>query len=464
MSTTSSPWDKFLEFEQTLGLEDWEYKGVKIWKLLRMTLWEQYRSLLEGRPPTPKKRRPKVKKIFFYGLNLLLANPFLVFKRKKRIVLAHDREVIVNGIPSDPTSSRALLGTPKSENLILFTSPGSCAHYQAGQKSNFLPNELGILISKFFGFSRSPVDMTFVGTIIENLFGLVADEPTKHLLKTRLARQVIEEQRRFRGASISYGLLFSLLRPKYLYLVVSYGREGAISAARAHGVETIEFQHGFAGRGHPGYDFEGWKEVPYFPDQFLSWGPGWLHNTSFPTQSTVHYVGSSFISNLAEKVRLSEASKNTLLVMSQGESSRHLIECAIDFARLRPNWRVTLKLHPKENLTDFEASEIGQDVTEAKITVVEGQLYDLFAKHDIVLGDNSTALVEAAYAGCKVAILRTKFRDFSEELCNNGVGTGVKSAKSLVETIYQITPGANIDTYFSTPIYDISYLTEVQLD
>lgn len=460
MSSTTNPWDKFLEVEQSLGLDEWEHEGVKIWKLLRFSIWEEYLQLFEGKSPKTYKRRPQYKRVIYYGLNILLANPFLVFRQKKRLILAHDREILVEGIPSDPTSSRALAGTPKSENMVLFTSSGSWAHYKAGQKSNFLPHELGILLSKFLRFGHAPVDMKLVEAIIENLFGLLADEDTRKLLSKKLARRVKEEAKKFRGLSISYGLLFSLLKPKYLYLVVSYGREAVMYAAKKRGIQTIEFQHGEASRGHPGYDFDGWKKVPYFPDQFLSWGPGWLQNTNFPTNSSVHYVGSLIISDLAGNTRRVTRPEKTLLVLSQGEHSRSLVDCAIDFADFRPDWRVMLKLHPKENLVDFYAGERGKRVGAARIPVTERPLYDLFAEHDVVLGYTSTALVEAAYAGCKVAILRSHYEDFSKELCDNGVGSQVKNAKDLSDVVENIRPNANSDIYFSFPLDETKYLTE----
>lgn len=455
MPSTANPWDKFLEVEHSLGLEEWEHEGIKIWKLLRDPLWQEYLQLLEGKSPKMYKRKPQYKRVIFYGLNILLANPFLVFQRKKRLILAHDREILVDGIPSDPTSSRALSGTPESENMILFTSPGSWAHYKAGQKSNFLPHELGILLSKCFGFGRAQVDMKIVEAIIENLFALLTDEDTRKLLSKKLARRVKEEAKKFRGLSISYGLLFSLLKPKYLYLVVGYGREAVIYAAKKRGIQTIEFQHGFAGRGHPGYDFNGWKKVPYFPDKLLSWGRGWWQNTHFPPNSSIHHVGSSYISSLAEEARRRPRPEKTLLVLSQGQRSVSLIDCAVDFARLRPDWKVTLKLHPKEKLAEFRSSELGKKVREMRINLVEGRLYDLFAGHDVVLGDNSTALVEAAYAGCKVAILRSHYEDFSKELCENEVGTEVKNAKDVSDVLENMSPSTNAELYFDSPSDEI---------
>jgi hypothetical protein len=207
MPSTANPWDKFLEVEHSLGLEEWEHEGIKIWKLLRDPLWQEYLQLLEGKSPKMYKRKPQYKRVIFYGLNILLANPFLVFQRKKRLILAHDREILVDGIPSDPTSSRALSGTPESENMILFTSPGSWAHYKAGQKSNFLPHELGILLSKCFGFGRAQVDMKIVEAIIENLFALLTDEDTRKLLSKKLARRVKEEAKKLLHTDIKLDYL-----------------------------------------------------------------------------------------------------------------------------------------------------------------------------------------------------------------------------------------------------------------
>ena len=460
MSETTDPWDRFVEVEQSLGLAQWEHQGIKVWKLLRFSLWREYLRRFEGKPSVKYIRKPEYKKIFYYGLNVLIANPFLMFQKKKRIVIASGREVLTNGIPTDPTTSRALSGALESENLVLFTSPGSWAHYKVGQKSNLLPNELGILISRFLGFGRTPVDTTLVETIIDELFGTIADEDTRRSLSLKLAKRVKREERRFRGLSLSYGLLFSLLKPKYLYLVVSYGREAAIYAAKERGIQTIEFQHGFAGRGHPGYDFPGWKEVPYFPDQFLSWGPSWLKNTRFPANSSIHYVGSSYISDLAEKARLRTRPEKTLLVLSQGKSSLTLINCAIDFARLRPDWKVTIKLHPKEKLVDFQSMELGKKVGAVGISLATGALYDLFSEHDVVLGANSTALVEAAYAGCKVAVFRSNYKDFSKELCDNDVGAEVKNATDLADVVENINPSTNADIYFSSPSNEIRFLIE----
>ena len=346
-----SAWKFFGKVETELGLSEWEISGVRVWKLIRFEMFNYFLGQIGLGSGRIRRRKPNWSRIMFYPLNFVFANPFFPGKNGGfRVVLSHEREHRDKGIISDPITSRAVDGSSSSDTLKLFTSPGSFAHYRSGQKSNSVPTEIGNLYSLFLRVHWSSEDDDRISLLVQKLFSCGPTDSSYMNYFRPIKTTAIKRAKRFKGQRAFFSRLFSKLQTRYLYLAVSYSREAVIDAARSIGARSIEFQHGYAGIGHPGYDFIEWHDVPYFPDDWLGWGPAWTKGLGFSKRTDVHFVGSPMITELSEQSKSIEKTPKSLLVLSQGETSHELILCALEFAKSMADWKVAMKLHPSENL------------------------------------------------------------------------------------------------------------------
>ena len=82
-------------------------------------------------------------------------------------------------------------------------------------------------------------------------------------------------------------------------------------------------------------------------------------------------------------------------------------------------------------------------------------MYSLFQEHEVVVGEHSTALVEASASGCKIGIY-TKFEHpFSLRLVEIGVGQGFTDFGGLRELASNLDTSWAAREFFATPIMNI---------
>lgn len=456
-----SAWRLFEKVENELLMREWEISGVRVWKIIRIEVFNYFLGELGLGPKGLRPRSPKWRKLVFYSMNFLFANPF--FLRKKtgfRVVIAHEREELVNGTLLDPITARAAESTSDSNTLTLFTSPGSFTHYRSGQKSNVVPTEIGNLYSVFTKVHWGSEDTNLISLLVEKLFSFDSTDASlrKHFLILR--KLAVKRTKRFKGIRAVYRRLFSKLQTRYLYLSVGYAHEAVIDAAHSVGARSVEFQHGYAGIGHPGYDFGNWPKVPYFPDVWLGWGPAWTAGSDIARRTNLLFVGSPRITKLSEESRPIRRPPKTLLILSQGRNSRDLIQGAIVFAESKPDWEVSVKLHPSETENKLISSRLGRQAASAGVKICATELYSLFQRHEVVVGESSTALIEASASGCKIAIYTNLQHPFSQRLVEDGLGQSFRDFSELGKLVSKLEANEAARDFFTDPVTNIRELIE----
>lgn len=448
--TEEELWQKFLSFEQRQGMDSWLVSGAYPWKLVRHKVFDLF-LLSAGMERTFGEDKIGIgSKLSFvpkFLFQLIFTNPYFSFRsQSKPLIIMSSREQKSSRRVIDTLIDRPNLARLFDNSLILFTSRGSWGNFISRQKAAAIPNLIGRIAGYFTRVRFNPIDDSRLEALLDELEDIRTSSSTKSRT-TKLRKFHLEDLRRlvakeissFKGLTSSYLMLFRVVKPETVYLMPSYSREGAIHAARKLGITVLEFQHGYIGPGQPGYDFEGWDSVPYFPDILLVWGAGWLEDSNITSHCRVEYIGPTNNHNRLKKLSHGGLPEKKLLVISQGMRSTETIDVAIKFSTLNPDWQVQIKAHPKENLKLLQNRLVQASANAGSVTALDSDILSAVQGATVVIGENSTALVEAMLAGRPVVLFKGRYRVF-QRLKDSGKAPMVSSAEQLSEIVSQVSP------------------------
>ncbi len=204
-----------------------------------------------------------------------------------------------------------------------------------------------------------------------------------------------------------YKKCFTNMAPKLVFVTMGcYGSHAAckIKVLKDLGIPCAEMQHGLTGLSHIAYNFSEIiyrsKEYQnYMPDFFLSFGQYWIDNMRIPIKTYI--LGSADFSRNACLVKEEATSKRILVLPSDTEPYLDLVAY---LAQNFPQKEILVKIHPtlKKQYTLFRQ----QKASNIKI-YIDGDIYEYFRRANIVIGDSSTALYEAAALDRTVLIWNT---------------------------------------------------------
>lgn len=454
--------DQFERMEQELDLPGWQINGVYIWKLLRFNLFQQFR-MFHGlsnvaHPEAERLRKTKGQQVREFPRQFLKRNPFRSSRsRTDRIIIASSRKRWMAGRLVDPISARAWVGNDEARSLVLDrTSPLDPVPLPKASDYAVMA-KLGWIAQQFVRVSVNRSDWIRMCSIHQKLgIDWVTDGQP-------FDERILWTVRAFVGLKAVFHALLWKTRPKALYVVCGYGREAPIAAAHELGIPVAEFQHGTMDRGHLGYDYRGWEQVPYFADYLLSWGEAWHRDSTLPPHCTQYPVGAPHIeTSMRLEGQGNVRCEKRLLVISQAPVAKELMEVVIEFARLRPDWEIVVRPHPSESVSMINTylqsfdSNIGGNIQVDK----ESSLAQACSQASVVLGVFSTALVESLLAGCKVLLLRLPASEpCFQPLLDDGEARAVQSGEELADCIDTL-PHGSARSYFAEPVEDVGRLVE----
>ena len=247
-----------------------------------------------------------------------------------------------------------------------------------------------------------------------------------------VAADVVQKMDEFRshrvGALRFYDRLLARVRPKVLVLVVGYGHEPLIEAARERGIPVVELQHGVIYPYHLGYTFPSAPKAT-FPDHLLTFGRFWVDATCYPIpRERVRSVGYPAFDAARSAFRRRPGPE--ILFVSQLAVGEHLSRMAAELAR-GTSAPIVYKLHPGET---HGWAERYPWLREARIQVVDdpGQpVYDLFATAKAQVGVFSTALYEGLGLGVPTVVAQLPGWEAAEPLVNLGYAQAAADASEL---------------------------------
>jgi hypothetical protein len=453
---------RFEALEARLELPAWRVGHVFVWKLLRHTVFQSYLEAhgLAGaaHPERERHRRSKLRRIASFPLAFVRRNPFLTDPRGvQRIVIPHERKRLVAGRWVDPLSHSVWGGPARSSSLVLDRVSPIDATATAGTPSYEVLLGLAWSRRRAFSARMRKEDEVRADDVDASLW------PPGGVRAVTMRERAEHAASAFLGMRSVFGSLLRRTRPRALYVVVGYGKEAAIDAAREQGVATAEFQHGALGRGHPAYDYSGWPEVPYFADTILAFGLEWFRDVSLPTTIRRIGIGAPHIEGPIHAASQGiERDGRQLLVLSQGTVAADLLRELATFMTLRPDWRVVVRPHPSEQPETVRGLLRSQapDAVDRVVIENERSLAEQAVGCVAAVGVNSTALIEVMLAGCRIAVMQFEgAASYFRRLAEDGHARLVHSGAHLAECVDDL-PLGSARGYFAEPTRDVAALVE----
>ena len=248
-----------------------------------------------------------------------------------------------------------------------------------------------------------------------------------------------------------YIRLFKRLKPKLVFVVVSYNNELIIEACKKLNIPTVELQHGVITPYHLGYAYPEGQLKQLFPDYFFSFGDFWNNSVNFPLpKKQITSIGYSFLEG--EKKRFTGQSKNKqLLFISQGAIGDKLSKFASDLINENVEkfgFELIYKLHPGEyNHWKNSYPWLLEASLQSKIQVIDdssSDLYQLMSSSEIVVGVFSTAIFEGLSFGVKTFVLDASGIEYMETLIQEKAVIKISSAKDLIDYLSEDNYGLDL--------------------
>lgn len=227
-----------------------------------------------------------------------------------------------------------------------------------------------------------------------------------------------------------YGRLIKKVNPKVVFWNCASYSEPAIKVLNDLGVITAEFQHGLIGRFHRTYNYSlrvanNKEYLSYMPQYYLTYSPFWTKEIKMPCE--IIPIGNPWVTYNIEKIEVRkrdfrDRDKNILFVESDFKNKY------VDFIKellsdIDDSYKIFIKIHPSTPQNERYYNELKKD--ERVSVIVNGSIYEWFARCRYVVGDTSTSLYEAEVAENEVYIIQSLEAElFIDEHHGNWVKNG----------------------------------------
>lgn len=214
-----------------------------------------------------------------------------------------------------------------------------------------------------------------------------------------------------------YKTFFSLLKPKFAIFNDELF-SGRMTAAIEAGVKTAELQHGFIGNYKPDYFLSGKlnairKDLPLCT-KLATFGEFHNENITYPgfwREDEVMNIGNFRIDLSRTRVQKGINEKFVILFPTQWhvfEESKNLLNSLKAYIATK-DIQLVMKAHPREPKENLEWYSTFAACGESNINfyVTEFDIYNLIQKADLVIGFDSTTLLESVAIGVPTITLAT---------------------------------------------------------
>jgi hypothetical protein len=248
--------------------------------------------------------------------------------------------------------------------------------------------------------------------------------------------------------------LFKKIQPKIIFVVVSYGKETLIHAAKALKIPVVELQHGIISKYHMGYSFPHRQIKHTFPDYFFSFGKYWAQEIQFPIKKEkIYNIGYPYLEESLK--RYDKKKSDTFVFISQWSIGENLSRFAVQFRKNTPNnIKIIYKLHPGEFDRWRKAYPwlIGSDIEVLDSDIPT--LYAILAKSKWQAGVYSTAIYEGLAFGCQTYLVNLPGVETMDKLIRSGYATLIKTPEEINLT-YHKNNSLELDYFYkSNSIYN----------
>ena len=254
--------------------------------------------------------------------------------------------------------------------------------------------------------------------------------------------------RKYIGECLAYKEFFSQLGTKKLYIVNAYSHPSLVVGARQAGAKVIEIQHGFISEYHPAYHYPKIR-IQSAPNVLLTWGDHWVKAANFPKGMRAKTVGPANNYLLARAGFKEKSAENTILFSSQGAIGKALIAQAINWATELPEFEITFRLHPNEDLAEYQKLALPKNLT---LSHKDPSFLDLMQSNRYLVGGFSTTIYEAMGFGLRAIALRLPgVENLNQAIASGDVAIADLdlSRKALLDLLARATPARNPYSYYA---------------
>lgn len=246
---------------------------------------------------------------------------------------------------------------------------------------------------------------------------------------------------------------------KTVFFIVHYLNEGLIAAMDDLEIENIELQHGLISSAdlYYAYDsrYQPWIQNAFFPKKMWVYGEFWGNRVKKginSNQQQITIAGDYTLFFEKEKTQ-KEEKENMLLICTQKFLENDYypwIDSVLSHLEKYPDWRVVIKLHPKEREHNIERyKKYASDKVEV---ILQGDLSALFAKAKIQLSIYSTTLYDSiGYGVVNFALVDAKTHiTYIQEIVDQHVALPIHMAQDPISLLHK----SNLNEIERNMIYD----------
>ncbi len=433
--------NQMLEMEDKFNLLEWEIEGIYIWQSARAQIFEKIIRSLNIEKSKNESKINRVSINLFSSIkraiiNGFILNPYFDFKKTNNLIFESGRKELV-----------------EEEYIDVYTKY-LCDHFDK-LKKKYTVYSVGLPLRKVkesFLFNKSLDFVNFIAKVLSLFYRLnissedsliidiVADEFKSRININLDLKSIFKiEFKRFRSQYISYKLLFNIKQPSNIFLIGSSYKAPLIRAAKDCNILVNELQHGLIVEDGIISNFPNSKEnsVNYFPDRFYIWKDLNMCSAKLPLSiENIFFFPNMHLEKMKNKYNTNVHKSNLITVISQPLIGKQIFKYIISNIQKMQDWHFIYKLHPEENLKDYQLSDYEiSELSNFDFIINEIPIYKLLSESKFVIGVFSSALFEAKYFGCKIILLDIPGVEFAELLVNQKNVIKIKLAEDLNEKI-----------------------------
>jgi hypothetical protein len=409
--------DAFFELENKYNLIDLEISGVKVWQCIRCKLFTSMAAKLFNLGIAHESEGSTLRLLISMVFNGVRHSA--LFEREHDvIVFPHQRVRLVEGEYIDINTHYFVKDLiSQHRDVLVLERPYRKKHLKKPNKhTRYIDDSIIFthLFKKLFRpkLKSSKKIINVLSNEIENNFNIIID----------LHGVFKEAIQKFKASYIFYIFLLKRIKPRQIYLVISYAYPSLVKAAKDRAIEVVEIQHGAFSKYHLGYSYNSIRKVDYFPDKFLAWNDYWRNMRALPLlKKDIGIYPFKYQETEFKKYENISKVSNQVVILSQGPIANQMSKIILENFDFFEDKIVKYKLHPGELKSYKEYKYLKKLLDKENVELVTDDiLYELLASSEYQVGVYSTALYEGIQFGLKTILCNTMFVEYMEELIASG--------------------------------------------
>ncbi len=367
------------------------YKGVYLWELVRVQLFEEILIQLEMMDNKVITHKRSITDVFYLFFSSVKRNR-LINKKPKTLLFPSEYKSLNEGKYLDINAYKFY----RNQDTAVIDYTYNDRYYPSYDTYRFL--SIGLLLKKTKNklYKKNIPLFRDFKVLAESKYGIRLDA-------SEITGKAYCD---FKIMSKQYGKILDKFRPSDVLISSFYKRHALISECKKRNILCADIQSGGISKYHMGYSFPIQKVKPrYYPNEIYSYGQFW-NNDEYLRFEKYITIGFEYLQDQSV-YKTRHATINTVVVMSQSKISYLLIEKIDLLCEQNPEWKFIYKLHPDEEYDGVLFRKLRTMDEKYKNFILADRSensHNLILNASLVIATYSDAIYESLYLGCPVAI------------------------------------------------------------